>query len=40
MSNGGQFGWLGAAGSILGILSTAIGVWVALATQELKATSE
>jgi hypothetical protein len=41
MSNGGSsFGWLGAAGSILGVLSTAIGIWVALATQELKVTSD
>jgi hypothetical protein len=40
MSNGGQFGWLGAAGSILGVVSTAIGIWVAVATQELKATSD
>jgi hypothetical protein len=40
MSNGGPFGWLGAAGSILGVVSTAIGIWVAVATQELKATSD
>jgi hypothetical protein len=40
MSNGGQFSWLGAIGSVLGIISTAIGIWVAVATQELKATSD
>jgi len=40
MSNGGSFGWLGAAGSILGVFSTAIGIWVAIATQQLKATSD
>ena len=39
MSNG-PSGWLGAAGSILGVVSTVIGVWVALNTQQLKATSE
>jgi hypothetical protein len=40
MSNGSTFGWLGAAGSILGVVSTAIGIWVAVATQQLKATSD
>jgi len=40
MSNGGSFGWLGAAGSILGVVSTAIGIWVAVATQQLKVTSD
>jgi hypothetical protein len=40
MSNGGAFGWLGAAGSMLGVVSTAIGIWVAVATQQLEATSD
>jgi len=40
MSNGGAFSWLGAAGSILGVVSTAIGIWVAVATQQLKAVSD
>jgi hypothetical protein len=40
MSNGGTFGWLGAAGSILGVVSTVIGIWVAIATQQLKTVSD